>query len=91
MTLTTYHRDEIISATEFARHLKRLLNELRSKKKEKIAISRHNKIEAVLITPETLEELMEHLEIYKIVKKTKSAKRSKKFISLESLEKEYGL
>lgn len=90
MSLVTYHRDEIISSSELVRHLKKLLNELRSKKKTKIAISRHNKIEAILITPETLEELLEHIEIYQAVTKAKTKKRPK-LVPLENIERDYGL
>lgn len=92
MSIVTYQRDEIISSSELVRHLKKLLDELRTKKKQKIAISRHNKIEAIIITPEVLDEFLEHAEIYQVLKKNKSkSKKRAKLVSLEDLEREYGL
>ena len=78
--MIAYTRDEIISATDLARNLSATLNSIVKHSKEKIAIAKNNKLEAVIIDIEEYErlkeayELMEHLEIAKIVEERKDSK-----------------
>jgi len=78
--MIAYTRDEIISATDLARNVSATLSSLVNKEKEKIAISKNNKIETVMIDIEEYErlresyELMEHMEIAKIVEERKGSK-----------------
>jgi len=71
--MVAYTRDEIISATDLARNVSATLNSIVQNVKEKVAISKNNKLEAVIIDIEEYErlknayELMEHIEIAKIV------------------------
>jgi prevent-host-death family protein len=71
--MVAYRRDEIISATDLARNVSSTLSSIVSHAKEKVAISKNNKLEAVIIDIEEYErlkeayELMEHVEIAKIV------------------------
>jgi len=71
--MVAYTRDEIISATDLARNVSATLNSIVKKSKEKIAISKNNKLEAVIIDIDEYEklkdayDLMEHMEIAKIV------------------------
>jgi len=71
--MVAYTRDEIISATDLARNVSSTLNSIVTHAKEKIAISKNNKLEAVIIDIEEYERLkeayalMEHVEIAKIV------------------------
>lgn len=89
--MIAYTRDEIISATDLARNVSSTLSSIVKHSKEKIAIMKNNKLEAVIIDIEEYErlkeayELMEHVEIAKIVE----ARRDSKTITLdELLEKE---
>ncbi len=78
--MIAYRKDEIISASDMARTFSSILNSITKKTKEKIAISRNNKLEAVIIDIEEYEalsearELLEHQEIYKIIKERENGK-----------------
>ena len=91
--MITYSRDEIISASEIARSFSTVLKELMTQTKDRFAISKNNKLEAVVLPIEEYErlqeayELMEHMEIYQTVQERKDSKT----ISLESSAKKYGI
>ena len=78
--MVAYTRDEIISATDLARNVSATLNDVVKHVQEKIAISKNNKLEAVIIDIEEYErlkdayELMEHMEIAKIVEERRDSK-----------------
>ncbi len=88
--MVAYTRDEIISATELARNVSKTLQSITEQKKEKIAISKNNKLEAVIIDIESYErmkeaaELLEHMEIAKIVEERSKTPISD-YLSLEEL------
>ncbi len=63
--MVAYTRDEIISATDLARNISGTLNSLTSQEKEKIAISKNNKIETVIISIDEYERLKEVEEYMK--------------------------
>ena len=71
--MVAYTRDEIVSATDLARNVSATLSSITKKQKEKVAISKNNRLEAVMIDIEEYErlkeayDLMEHIEIAKIV------------------------
>jgi len=91
--MVTYARDEIISASDIARGFSTVLKELSNHTKEKFAISKNNKIEAVVISVEEYErmqealDMTEHIEIYNIVKERENSKT----ISLEKSAKRHGI
>ena len=91
--MIAYSRSEIISATEIARSFSTALNSVIENTKEKLAISKNNKLQAVLIDIEEYErlkrayDLMEHIEIAQKIKERKNSKT----ISLDNLMKEYGI
>lgn len=70
-----YTKEEIIPLTELSRNLSKILDMLKSKKLKKLAVSKNNKLEYIILDIEdyeTLQEifnLVEHQEIYQIVKK----------------------
>jgi len=78
--MVAYTRDEIISATDLARNVSGTLSSITKNLKEKIAISKNNKLEAVIIDIEEYERLkasyerIEHREIAKIVEERKDSK-----------------
>ena len=91
--MVTYSRDEIISASEIARGFSAVLKDLMNHTKERLAISKNNKLEAVVLPIEEYERLkeaydtMEHIEIYQMIQSRKGSK----VVSLEDSAKKYGI
>lgn len=91
--MVAYTRDEIISTTDLARNVATTLGQIVNRDKEKIAISKNNKLEAVLINIEEYErlkeaqELLEHLEIAKLV----DSRKESSTISFEKLLEKEGI
>ncbi len=83
--MVAYSRDEIISVSDIARGFSSVLSNIIDNTKEKIAISKNNKLEAVIVNIEEYEklkeayDLLEHIEIYNKVQERKDSKT----ISLE--------
>jgi len=91
--MVTYSRDEIVSASEMARSFSMILKDLTNRTKVRLAISKNNKIEAVVLPIEEYErlqeayDLMEHIDIYKKVQSRKDSQ----LISIEESAKKYGI
>ena len=91
--MVAYTRDEIISASEVARGFSGVLNDLINGTKERFAISKNNKLEAVVIPIDEYErmqealDMAEHIEIYNIVKE----RENQTTISLEKSAAEFGI
>ncbi len=91
--MVSYSRDEIISASDMARGFSNVLKDIMNHTKERFAISKNNKIEAVVLQIDEYErlqeayELVEHLEIYKKVQERKNSKT----VSLDASAKKYGI
>ena len=91
--MVAYQKDEIVSASNMARGFANVLNSITSGAKEKIAIAKNNKLEAVIVDIEQYEamreafELLEHQDIYKAVKQRESSDT----ISLEEVMKLHGV
>ncbi len=70
-----YRKDELMSSTDIVRNFSSVLDSIRNREKDKIAVMRKNKMEAVIVSVEEYEkmqeavELFEHARIYEIVKK----------------------
>ena len=94
--MVAYTRDEIISATDLARNVSATLSSVVKHTQEKIAISKNNKLEAVLIDIEEYErlknayELMEHIEIARIVEERRKTPKEA-YITLEESAKHFGI
>ena len=82
MKMIAYTRDEIISATDLARNVSSTLSSIVKHSKEKIAIAKNNKLEAVIIDIEEYErlkeayDLMEHMQIAKIVEERRKTPKT---------------
>lgn len=91
--MIAYTRDEIISASDIARSFSTALNSIMEYSKEKLAISKNNRLEAVLISIEEYEklreayDLVEHMEIYQKIQERKNSKT----LSLEESMKRHGI
>ena len=91
-----YRKDEIVSASRAARSFGKVLADLKTHHKHRIAIAKNNELEAVILPIqeyETMAEaltLLEHIEIYRLIEQRKR-KGTGKRISLDALLKEQGL
>jgi PHD/YefM family antitoxin component YafN of YafNO toxin-antitoxin module len=91
--MVAYRRDEIISVSDLARNLSTALGGLLDYSKEKLAISKNNKLEAVIIPIdeyERMKEAYEEMENMKIAKMIDERKDSKT-ISLDELLTKFGV
>ncbi|MGA2297645.1 MAG: hypothetical protein ABSG15_08870 [FCB group bacterium] len=92
--MITYIKEEILPSTLVSRNFGGILDKLRMRKIEKIAVMRNNRMEAVLLPVEDYEnlkeiaELAEHSEIYNIIKQREKTSL-KKAVSFENVLKEY--
>uniref|UniRef100_UPI004047F14B hypothetical protein n=1 Tax=Aliarcobacter sp. TaxID=2321116 RepID=UPI004047F14B len=55
--MVAYKRDEIVSASDMARGFSTILNSIINKSKDKLAISKYNKLEAIILDIEEYERL----------------------------------
>ena len=91
--MVAYTRDEIISVSDLARNLSTSLSSPLDYTREKLAISRNNKLEAVIIPIEEYErmreayEYVENMEIARIIEERKNSKT----ITFEELLKRRGI
>ena len=91
--MVTYSRDEIISESGISRGFSGGLKDLMNHTKERLAISKNNKLEANVLPIEEYERLkeayglMEHMEIYQKVQSRKDSKT----VSMEENAKKYGI
>lgn len=94
--MIAYTRDEIISSTELARNVSATLSSIVKHSKEKIAIMKNNKLEAVIIDIEEYErlkeayDLMEHMEIAKSVEERRKISKSE-YVDGDEVLKNLGL
>jgi len=88
--MVAYTRDEIISVSDLARNLSARLASLLDYSREKLAISKNNKLEAVIIPIEEYERMMEayeHMENMEIARIVEERKNSKTITFEELLER----
>jgi len=91
--MIAYSRSEIISATEMARSFSTALTSILEHGKEKLAISKNNKLQAVLIDIEEYERLkeaydtLEHIEIAKLIE----ARKYSETFTLDEVMSEFGI
>lgn len=62
--MVAYRRDEIISASDVARSFSNILNGIINHTKDKLAISKNNKLEAVILDIEEYERLQRVYDIF---------------------------
>ena len=61
--MVAYKRDEIVSVSDISRSFSTILNSIVDKSKEKFAISKNNKLEAVILDIEEYERLKNAYDI----------------------------
>jgi PHD/YefM family antitoxin component YafN of YafNO toxin-antitoxin module len=91
-----YTSNELMSSTDIVRNFGSVLDSIKERRREKVAILRKNKIEAVILPIEAYEkiqeamELLEHLKIYQTVKERGDTDESE-YIDFDDLLAEHGL
>lgn len=76
--MISYTREEIVPITEVARGLSNLLKRLVDGEQSKVAVSKNNKLEAVMLSIDEYERLQklanlaEHYEIYQLIENRKN-------------------
>ena len=94
--MSIYTNNELMSSTEIVRNFSSVLDSIKEHKRDKVAILRKNKIEAVILPIEEYEkiqkdsELLEHLQIFQILKE-RSETHLSEFIDFEILLADHGL
>ena len=94
--MLAYKKDELMSSTEIVRNFSSILDSIKEHKRDKIAVLRKNRLEAVILPIDEYEkiqefaDLMEHLQIYETVKKREAAPTAE-YVDLETLLNENGL
>lgn len=92
--MIAYTRDEIFPATMVAKKFGDILKRFKNKTLSRVAVSKNNRIEAVLIPVEEYEkiqELGEYMEMKEIAQIIKERKGSGKTYSLKEVLEEAGI
>ena len=94
--MITYKKTELMSSTEIVRNFSSILDSITKHGKDKIAVMRKNKLEAIILSVEEyeriyeLQELLEHIQIYKTVEQRKNTPLNE-YIDLDQLLTEQGI
>ena len=94
--MLAYTKNEMVSSTEVVRNFSSLLDSLKTKKRNKIAIMRKNNLEAILLPIEEYERLqacidhMENLEIEKILNKRRHTPLTE-YLNFDQVLADHGL
>jgi len=94
--MVAYTQNEMFSISDFTKQISKIINNIKEKSFEKIAILRNNKLEAVVISPEEyerlkqIEKLVEHTELYKEIQKRENTKLDD-YIEFDDLAKKFDI
>ena len=94
--MLAYKKTELMSSTEIVRNFSSILDSITKHEKDKIAVLRKNKLEAIIISVEEYEriyelmELFEHIQIYQSVEQRKDTPLNE-YTDLNQLLAEQGI
>jgi prevent-host-death family protein len=94
--MVAYTKDEIVSVSEVSRKFSSIINDLVNHTKEKFAIAKNNKLQAVIVPIDEYErmkealEMAEHIEIYNIIKEREKTTKDE-YVSLEDMADRLGI
>jgi PHD/YefM family antitoxin component YafN of YafNO toxin-antitoxin module len=94
--MLAYKKTELMSSTEIVRNFSSILDSIKNNEKDKIAVLRKNKLEAIIISVEEYEriyelmEFVEHIQIYKTIEKRKETPLSE-YVDFDQLLAEQGI
>jgi PHD/YefM family antitoxin component YafN of YafNO toxin-antitoxin module len=96
ITMPIYTSNELMSSTEIVRNFSSVLDSIKEHRRNKVAILRKNKIEAVILPIEEYEkiqeaiDLLEHLQIFQTLKDRRDTSISE-YLDFDNLLAEHGL
>jgi PHD/YefM family antitoxin component YafN of YafNO toxin-antitoxin module len=91
-----YTKDELISSTEIVRNFSAILDSIKEQRRDKVAVMRKNKLEAVILSVDEYEriqelaDLIEHFQIFKTIEKRKTTP-VEAYLDFEQVLAEHGL
>ena len=91
-----YTKDELISSTEIVRNFSAILDSIKEHRRDKVAVMRKNKLEAVILSIEEYEriqelaDLIEHFQIFKTLEDRKKTP-VEAYVDFEQVLAEHGL
>jgi PHD/YefM family antitoxin component YafN of YafNO toxin-antitoxin module len=94
--MLAYTKDELISSTDIVRNFSAILDSIKDHRRDKVAVMRKNKLEAVILSIDEYEriqelaDLIEHLQIYKTIEERKVTP-VEAYVDFEQLLAENGL
>lgn len=94
--MLTYTKDELMSSTDIVRNFSSVLDSIKKQKKDKIAVLRKNRLEAVILPIEEYErihelaDLMEHLQLYNLIKEREKTPIDE-YVDFEQVLSQHGL
>jgi len=94
--MSGYTNNELMSSTEIVRNFSSVLDSIKERRRDKVAILRKNKLEAVILPVEEYEriqdaiELLEHFQLFQILKERDETSMAE-YIDLENFLAEQGL
>ena len=94
--MLTYTKEELMSSTDIVRNFSSVLDSIKKQKRDKIAVLRKNRLEAVILPIDEYErirelaDLMEHLQLNKLIKEREKTPVSE-YVDFEQVLSEHGL
>jgi len=94
--MQTYKKEELMSSTDIVRNFSSVLESIKNKKRDKIAVLRKNKLEAVILPIEEYErilelaDIMEHLQLSRLIKEREKTPIDE-YVDFEQILSEHGL
>lgn len=94
--MLTYTKEELMSSTDIVRNFSSVLDNIKKQKRDKIAVLRKNRLEAVILPIDEYErirelaDLMEHLQLNKLIKEREKTPVSE-YVDFEQVLSEHGL
>jgi PHD/YefM family antitoxin component YafN of YafNO toxin-antitoxin module len=94
--MLAYTKDELMSSTEIVRNFSTILDSIKKHEREKVAVMRKNRLEAVILSVDEYEriqglaDIIEHFQIYKTVKEREATPQSA-YVDFDRILDEHGL
>lgn len=94
--MVSYTQNELLSITDFAKSLSRVLGEIKEHSLEKVGVLKNNKLEAIVIATDEyerlkeIEALAEHYDIFKTIQERKETSKTE-YLSFDDMAKKFDI
>ncbi len=94
--MLAYKKTELMSSTKIVRNFSSILDSIKKNKKDKIAVMRKNKLEAIILSVDEYEriyetlELFEHIQMHRILKQREDTPLEE-YVDLDQLLADQGI